>query len=116
MNQIIRYFDLASNVRPRIAQAMAAGKQERPIHWFPQYVALVVGIIVQRFLKQYMLAGTWKLDGFWGWAVTSSFLAVMIFPAVYKKSFEEQKPIFVQLCVIFTAGVGWQSLIGTALK
>ena len=115
MNKIIGYFDLASNLRPKVAQAMAAGESVS-VHWFPQYLALLLGIIVQRFLKQYMATGAWNLGGFWGWVAASTFLAIMIFPAVYKKSFDEEKPLFFQLCVIFTAGIGWQSLIGTGLK
>jgi hypothetical protein len=34
----------------------------------------------------------------------------LIFPGVYKSAFDPGKPLFVQLCAIFTAGVGWQSL------
>ncbi len=44
------------------------------------------------------------------------FVGTVIFPAVYKTAFDPTKPIFVQLCAIFTSGLGWQALLQTAVK
>ena len=116
MNKIIRYFDLASELRPKRAQAKSASEKQKELHWFPQYASLLLGIIVQRFFQQYLSTGIWNLSGFWGWVIASCILAISVFPGVYKKTFDPEKPIFLQLCVIFALGMGWQSLVGTGLK
>ncbi len=111
MNELIRYFDLASEIRSNLPKGKAA---EKPFHWFPQYISLVLGIIIQPFIRGYMTNGTWNLQGFGNWIIASLVIALMVFPGVYKNSFDPQKPLFVQLCVIFTTGMGWQSLLGAA--
>lgn len=116
MNKIIRYFDLASEIRPKIAKARSENQPVPPANWQLQYLALLLGIIVQRFFHQYMTTGTWNLSGLGGWVIASIILAIVIFPGIYKNSFDPERPIFVQLCVIFTSGMGWQSLASTILK
>ena len=37
-------------------------------------------------------------------------------PAVYKRTFDAEKPLIIPLCTIFVAGLGWQGLIKTAGK
>jgi hypothetical protein len=113
LNKIIGYFDLVSEYRKGGPKAIAETTQ---LHWIPQYLALLAGIVAQKFFSRYMATGHWNLDGFAGWVIASAIIAIMAFPAVYKKSFDPEKPIFVQLCVIFVAGTGWQSLATTALK
>jgi hypothetical protein len=41
-------------------------------------------------------------------------MAILLLPAVYKNAFDPEKPILVQLCALFTSGVGWQSLFQAA--
>jgi hypothetical protein len=108
INAVVRYFDLASRAR---GAARAFGAGGAPLPWLPQYAALLVGIVVQRFFSAYLQSGHWDLTGFWGWLFASCILGVMAFPAVYKPVFDPQKPLFVQLCVIFSAGMGWESLV-----
>jgi hypothetical protein len=115
MNRLIRYFDLVSEYRAGGLEA--AGEGDGPkLHWLPQYVALLLGILVQPFFQGYMKTGQLNFHGFWGWLFASLIIALMAFPGVYKSSFDATKPIFVQLCVIFTAGTGWQTLASTAFK
>jgi hypothetical protein len=56
------------------------------------------------------------VSGIWGWIVASAVIAIMAFPGVYKDAFDATKPIFAQLCVIFTTGTGWQTLVSSALQ
>lgn len=114
MNKIIEYFDLVSQYRPGGSRAVHAGGA--PPSWIPQYIALVLGIIVQPYLQKYMSTGAWDITGLWGWIVASLIIAVMAFPAVYKQSFDATQPMFIQFCVIFTTGTGWQTLVSSAFK
>jgi hypothetical protein len=113
INKVIEYFDLASEYRPGGSRAVA---DQGKLHWLPQYVAVLAGIMVQPYFARYMAAGHWDLKGFWGWLFASIVIALMAFPAVYKDSLDPTKPLFVQMCVIFTSGTGWQTLVSTALK
>jgi hypothetical protein len=113
MNKIIEYFDLASRRRP--GGQSPVGEPQK-LHWLPQYLALLAGIIVQPYFQRYMAGGQWSLAGIWGWIAASVIIALMAFPAVYKASFDETKPLIIQFCVIFTTGTGWQTLVSTALK
>lgn len=118
-NPLFNYFDLGSTARAmREAGSLeaTAAEQQWTIHWIPQYLALMAGIVVQPFFQKYMATGQWNLAGFWGWLAGSAVISLMAFPGVYKQTFDVEKPLFVQLCVIFTAGTGWQTLVSTALK
>ena len=83
-----------------------------------QYLALLAGIFVQPLFQQYMAGKgpTWDAMHLGSWLFASLVIAVMAFPGIYKASFDPEKPVFVQLCVIFTAGTGWQTLVSGALK
>jgi hypothetical protein len=116
MQKIIEYFDLGSEARARQRAISTNAAAQTSIPWLPQYIALLLGIVVQPFFQRYMETGVWELRGFWGWLAGSAILSAMAFPSVYKKTFDVEKPLFVQLCVIFTAGTGWQTLVSTALK
>jgi hypothetical protein len=117
ISSMFQYFDLASSIGSWPTEHYR-GSQDRgnALHWFPQYAALIAGIVGQPYLLRYMSGGVWDLKGFVGWLVASVFIAVMAFPAVYKNSLDPEKPLFVQLCVIFATGMGWQTLVGSALK
>jgi hypothetical protein len=115
MNRIISYFDLASAYRGDRARARAEGG-ERPFHWLPQYLGLLLGIAVQPYFQRYMATNHWGGPEIGGWFAASLVIAIMAFPGIYKATLDAGKPLFVQLCVIFTSGTGWQTLVSTALK
>jgi len=115
INTIVNYFDLASQYRPGGSYAVGEAGTVK-LHWFPQYLALLAGIAVQPYFLRYMTSGHWSPTGFWGWILASLIIAVIAFPGVYKESLDATKPIVVQLCVIFTAGTGWQTIVSSALK
>jgi hypothetical protein len=39
-----------------------------------------------------------------------------ILPSVYKNTIDPEKPLPIQLCVLFVAGMGWESLLSTAIS
>ena len=106
MNKLKQYFDLNSKIR-------LLGKGEENLHWLPQYIAVVLGVIVQPFLNVYRQTGIWNFDGLPGRVLFAVFIGIIIFPSVYKNSFDPKKPIFVQFCAIFVLGIGWESLLGS---
>jgi hypothetical protein len=69
---------------------------------------LFIGILAKVFLDSLQAQGT-------GFSVVRLVVAVIvataIFPAVYKNSMGSTDPGLVQLCVTFTAGLGYKSLI-----
>jgi hypothetical protein len=115
MNKLIRYFDLQSKNRHLKAEAHSKGANAPSLPVIPQYLALVLGIAVQPFLSEFQKTRTWDLAGWQGWLVFAALVGLVIFPAVYKKAFDAQSPLFLQFCAIFSAGMGWQSLFATAV-
>lgn len=134
MNAILDYFDLQSQRRKKVRskgnielQTMvdrddlrnvgeAATPQFAPV--WPQYIALVLGIVADPFIKNYIATKSFGLDltAFGPLLAFSIVMGIMILPGVYKNSFAPDKPILVQLAAIFTAGVGWQTLFDAAAK
>jgi hypothetical protein len=116
-NHIIRYFDLQSAKRTLNAVGHGAkGGVSAPV--LPQYVALVLGIVIQPYLQHYMQTGQWSLtisDAI-GRMVFGVIIGALAFPGVYKNAFDPDRPLAVQLCAIFAAGIGWQSLIEGGAK
>lgn len=111
-NEVIRYFDLQSERRQILPKAHdAGGEQSAPV--LPQYLALILGIVVEPFLHYYTEHGSWSIDlsTVIGRISFGVIIGAMVFPGVYKSAFDPSKPRFVQLCTVFSAGIGWQSLI-----
>ena len=117
LESVIRYFDLASETRPKKAISVADGAG-KPAPWIPQYIALVLGIVVQPPFEHFRNTNphVWAFQSIPAWIPFALIVAVVIFPALYKNAFDPTKPIFVQLCTIFASGLGWQALLETAVK
>jgi hypothetical protein len=81
-----------------------------------QYCALVLGIFVQPFLAEFQKTHVWNLVGWQNWIIFSVIAAFIIFPGVYKQSFDRSDKLLVQFCTIFVSGLGWQSLLQTVLR
>lgn len=116
MNSLIRYFDLYRDMRPRRAEGTSGGGAGRDVPWQLQWLALVLGIVIQPSFANYQAHGEWKFDGLPGWIAFAVITAVIVFPAVYRNAFDPAKPLIIQVIPIFTAGLGWQSLLTTAAK
>jgi hypothetical protein len=87
-------------------------------HWLPQYIALVAGIAVQPYFQEYMVnhrfLTTWRAT--WQWFLASAIIGVMALPAVYRGTIDVRRPLVLQLCVIFTAGIGWNNIVRTGVE
>jgi hypothetical protein len=114
-NKLIRYFDLQSDRRTLGMKAQGGSPGQAPSPVIPQYCMLVTGIVAQHFLEIFRRTGEWQLGGFWAQLLFAIIVGVVIFPAIYKQSFDPEKPIFVQLCSIFAGGMGWDSLFTAAV-
>jgi hypothetical protein len=114
MNKIIRYFDINSNFKAKMATAKAGSA--RQLHWIPQWLALFAGIWISPYFEAYRLHGHWEFGDGWGRLLFSAITAVMIFPGVYKKLISEDAPFLVIIAPCFVAGVGYEALLNTALK
>lgn len=113
INQIIAYFDLQSKRRGK-----AEGYAGANLAVFPQYVALVLGIVAQPFLANFQAKGVWdvSIHSLVSWSVFAAVAGLIVFPGVYRKAFDPDQPKFVQWCAIFAAGIGWKALLGAAVK
>ena len=108
MSKLADYFDINRDVAPRL------GKEGGP-QWLPQWLALLAGVVIQPSLQAFRESGQWSLPT-WGWALFAVIAAVLIFPVIYRAAFDANKPFLVHLAPIFAAGLGWESLLGTAMK
>lgn len=116
INSLIRYFDLQSQNRSIVAQGHSACRQHAPV--LPQYLAVSLGVFVEPLLRKYIETNSWQF-GWSAWAGRAVFgllVGIIILPAVYKSSFDPNKPVLVQLAALFPLGIGWQSLFTSATK
>jgi hypothetical protein len=109
---VLRYFDLRPGAE--LAHLRALGKPDAP--WLLQYVALVLGVVVQPYLQQFQATGQWQPDGIWGRIVPAALIGLAVLPAVYCRAFDPHTPGFVQFCIIFVSGMGWESLMPAIAK
>ena len=110
IDNLLRYLDLQSEQRHPNVTVKDKGPKSKALPVIPQYVALVLGITIQPYLVAFQENHNWNLQGLASWLIFALITAVTIFPIVYKKTFDPNSSLFVQLCIIFSAGVGWQSL------
>jgi hypothetical protein len=117
ISSLIRYFDL--NATMTRSGAKGSNRRTAPVAraWaFPQWLVLFAGVLIQPFLDGYKQTHHWQWNGFLGWVLFAIITAFIVFPAVYRNSFDRDKPIAVLLAPIFTAGIGWQSIVTTVLE
>jgi hypothetical protein len=109
---------LITQPSPGAAPALSPAATPKGKSAWVQWSALFGGILIQPFFQAYQASSThtWSFNGFGGWTLFALITSVVIFPAVYKKAFDQDSPAIVQLAPIFTAGLGWQSLLTTAIK
>lgn len=116
MNTLIDYFNLASGTGSIRSTAHATAAQGKPAaSWLLQYVSLVLGVFVQPQFLAYQTSGSWASLGA-GSVVFAAVVGIIVLPAAYKNAWDPAKPIPVQLCAIFAAGMGWESLVATGTK
>ncbi|MHC1740158.1 MAG: hypothetical protein AB9897_03490 [Anaerolineaceae bacterium] len=84
--------------------------KKHPAAW-PQYLVLVLGMLVQPCFAASQQGLALILPGEYILVIIAIVSGLLLLPAVYKNSIDPDKPMIMQLCLIFTAGVGWQSFI-----
>jgi hypothetical protein len=112
LNKIIGYFDLNNTtgaVRPK-----AYASDGKILHAAWQYVALALGVFVEKYWSQYRQTQDVSLTSAPLHLLFSLITALILFPGAYKNSFNPGQSPFVQFCVVFAAGIGWQSVINNA--
>jgi hypothetical protein len=100
---------------PAAKRGAAPGTEHAAV--LPQYGAVSLGVLADPLLRNYIETGNFALD-ISGIAAGTGFallMAIAILPAVYKNAFDPDKPILIQLCALFSSGLGWQSLFQTAV-
>lgn len=85
---------------------------------FFQWLALFTGVAIQPFFSHYRSNQT-----FWGavphpWQslVFAIVVAAILFPGIYRRTFAGDSPVWLQMIPIFTAGIGCNTLLDTAIK
>ena len=117
MQKILDYFNLRSNVSSHEVKQMGI-KQTSHAAVIPQYLAVALGVTFEPYLQYYIANNSWSFSevDFFGRALFGLIIAIVILPAVYKSSFDADKPILIQLVALFPMGLGWQSLFSAATK
>lgn len=124
LNKFIKYFDLQSESRGiarlkgRDFAGPNGGAPNNDLTVIPQYIALVFGIVVQPYFEHYRATSSWAFSQstVTGWVAFAAIAGLIVFPSVYRRSFDAGQPKLVQFCVIFASGMGWKALLDTALK
>jgi hypothetical protein len=104
-----------TNLKLAVKPKPAAVEKKKLPSVIPQYIALVIGILIQPFFAAFQTNGTWIFTGILGRLLFGVIAGILILPSVYKTSFDPEKPIFIQYCVLFTAGMGWEGLLNAAI-
>jgi hypothetical protein len=113
MNMLTRYFDLASTLGGDSVRNVEPTGQPQVL---PQYAALTLGIVAEPLITSYIAKRSFSIDWSSAWqsVLFAVLMGIIIFPAVYKDAFDPKRPFIIQLCAIFTSGIGWQSLFQAA--
>ncbi len=88
-------------------------------HSFFQWLAMLFGVLIQPFFSYYKTHGKviWELAyKNWEFLLFAVIVAVIAFPGIYKSAFDATKPKWIQMIPIFTAGLGWQTLVDSAVS
>ncbi|MCU0286076.1 MAG: hypothetical protein MUF15_06720 [Acidobacteria bacterium] len=119
-NKIVNYFRLFDSKQVKEREAAVAANApgtSHPTLWnIAHFFCLLLGIASYPFVIAFQNG---KLASFTisiPLIFFSFIVAAAIFPAVFKKTFNTTDPGFIQLCVTFTSGIGYQSLFLSALN
>lgn len=86
---------------------------------FFQWFALLIGVLIQPFFSFYKEKGSvvWN-EAYqnWEFLVFALIVAIIAFPGIYKTAFDAGRPKWIQMIPIFTAGLGWQTLVDSAIS
>lgn len=96
--------------------------QSQPNHPnpLPQWLSLFVGVLIQPFFTYFKENGNindWsEVYSNYYYIIFGIVIATIIFPSVYRSTFDTDRPKFLQIIPIFTAGLGWQTMVDSVIK
>jgi len=124
---IQRYFDLRQpatfrDPKPKASSSETHSRsldtnQELSVKWqIVTYGVLVLSIMASRFLDLFRagVASSFRID--LPYLIFIATASLLVFPVVYDKAcFNRDKPLLLQIGVIFSAGMGWEKIVSTAV-
>ena len=121
---VSKYFDLnqpvvfgrSSRPRPRSGDPVSAPIQLSLPWQIATYLVLAASIVASRFLDLYRAGAldTFSLD--WRYMVFLAITSLLAFPVVYDKARANlAQPLLLKVVVIFSAGMGWEKIVSTAI-
>ncbi|OBX26499.1 hypothetical protein LX77_00933 [Gelidibacter algens] len=85
-----------------------------------QWLALFLGVLIQPFYAFYKearnLGSLGEVYQDYYFVLFAIIVSVVAFPSVYRNSFDVNRPKWMQLIPVFTAGLGWQTIVDTAVE
>jgi hypothetical protein len=123
LSYLADWFDLSkpfpfkdrSTPQPRVP--VAGGPQQANLAWqIATYLLVLVSIVASRFCDLYRAGalGSFRLDG--PYLLFLGIVSLIAFPVVYTKAtLNQDNPVFVRIALIFTAGMGWEKIVSTAI-
>lgn len=125
---IRRYFDLSQPTfgpssrasgaaKPTTAGAVFPAASQISVAWqIATYCILLLSILASRFLDLYRAGVAYSLELDWSYLLFIAIVSLLAFPIVYDKAqLNKDKPILLQIGLIFTAGMGWEKIVATAI-
>jgi hypothetical protein len=120
-NELVNYFSFG-RARSTAAggKAIAMSAESAPSHRLLnvglQYAAVALGVVLQPVIAEMLKNQAPTLHFLTSARVWGSLaIAMLIFPGAYRPN-QATTPPFVQFCVLFGAGVGWQAIVQSMLK
>jgi hypothetical protein len=110
LDSVQKYFDLFSEHRSKGYRSL--DQSERSFNWWlaAQYAALWLGVCSKLYLDSVAESYNSPPNGV-ARLIISLIVSTAAFPAVYKGAFDDSAPSIVQLCVTFSTGLGFKTLI-----
>ncbi|WAC02453.1 hypothetical protein N7U66_01685 [Lacinutrix neustonica] len=85
-----------------------------------QWLALFIGVLIQPFYAFYKEARNFgspsEVYQDYYFVLFAIIISVVAFPTVYRNAFDANRPKWMQLIPVFTAGLGWQTIVDTAVE
>ncbi len=102
------------------SDASTEAPPEKGPHAVFQWLALLLGVLVQPFYAFYKelksLGSLEEVYTDYYFVIFAVIVSVVAFPTVYRNSFDANRPKWMQLIPVFTAGLGWQTIVDTAVQ
>ncbi len=113
MDWLLNYFDLSGAAAGPGTEAATAAHALTTDWQLYIYLALVVGIIANNYLRSLQRGGCFFSPRS---LIVSAISGIVLLPVVYRQvQLNHAEPTIVQLAMIFTTGLGYESLLGSVV-